>query len=254
MSRWQEMDLGIKSQRTTYHSFPLRLVKRCQVLLDMAARNNVTASQTTPLIWPHLLVWERLAGPAEIENAFRQLTNESVALGYRSLPGGCAPSILWLTGLASQRFSDLLACCVLWTVLVALCNELCSLYAKVGGRICLQKQHWRWFPLSFFTSFCPSSSLSSLYPPLLSLLSCPPHPTIHTNTKTPYTSRFHITHCLLFSVLHPPPLVLSRRLSLLCGLIPTRGLFSFFCIVTTWLMQFLQKAIIVSRRAEPHTR
>lgn len=127
------------------------------------------------------------------------------------------------------------------TCLLVVSYGLCSrhyvmssaLYAKVGGRICLQKQHRRWFPLSFFTSFCPSSSLPSLYPPLLSLLSCPPHPTIHTNTKTPYTSRFHITHCLLFSVLHPPPLVLSRRLSLLCGLIPTRGLFSFFCIVTT---------------------
>lgn len=56
---WNEASLS-PCQRTTYHSFLLCLVKRCQVLLDMAAWNNVTTSQTTPLIWPHLLVWELL--------------------------------------------------------------------------------------------------------------------------------------------------------------------------------------------------
>lgn len=189
----------------------------------MAAQNNVTASQTTPLLWPHLLVWERLADPAETENAFRQQTNESVALGYRSLAGGCAPSILWLTDLALQPFQT---CLLFVSFGLCLWHYVMSsaLDAKLGGRICLQKQHWRRFPLplylllSVFLSVKPLSLLSPL-------LSCPPRPTNHTHTKTPYTSRFHITHCLLFSVL-PPPLVLSRRLSLLCELIPTRGLFS----------------------------
>lgn len=169
----------------------------------MAARNNVTASQTTPLIWPHLLVWERLAGPAEIENAFRQLTNESVALGYRSLPGGCAPSILWLTGLASQRFSDLLACRVLWTVLAALCNELCSLckgrwmdlFTKTTSA--LVPSLLLYVLLSVFLSVKPLSPLAP--PPLLP--SPPYHPYEHKDTVYIQVSYYSLPLVLC----SPPP-------------------------------------------------
>lgn len=230
MSRWQEMDLGIKSQRTTYHSFSLRLVKRCQVLLDMAARNNVTASHTTPLIWPHLLVWERLAGPAEIENAFRQLTNESVALGYRSLPGGCAPSILWLTGLASQRFSDLLACRVLWTALAALCNELCSLckgrwtdlFTKTTS--VLVPSLLLYVLLSVFLSVKPLSSPCSSSSPALPTL-----PPIRTQRHRIHPGFILLTaSCSLFST--PHPLSFHADCPSFVGLFQRGGFFPFFVL------------------------
>lgn len=198
------MYLGIKSQRTTYHSFPLCLVKRCQVLLDMAAQNNVTASQTTPLIWPHLLVWERLSGPAEVENAFWQLTNESVALGYRSLPGGCAPSVLWVTDLPLQLFSDLLACRVFRTVLAALCNEL--------GSLC----KGRWTDLFTKTTLAvvPSPSLPSsvrlplcqtLIPPSSSPLSPSPSYQPYKHKDTVYIQVSYYSLPLVPCFLNPQP-------------------------------------------------
>lgn len=79
-----------------------------------------------------------------------------------------------------------------------------ALYAKVGGRICLQKQRRRWFPLSFFTSFCPSSSLSSLYPPLAlpPLLPSPPfHPYEHKDTVYIQVSYYSLPLVLC----SPPP-------------------------------------------------
>lgn len=129
------------------------------------------------------------------------------------------------SGFAAQ--TCLLACRVFWTVLAALCNELVSLckgrWTDLFTKTTLVQVPAPPLASSVCLSLCQTFMPPSTFPML-------PSPTKHANKKTPYTSRYPITHCLLFPVLHPPPLVLSRRLSLLCGLIPTR---TPFYIVTT---------------------
>lgn len=212
----------------------------------MAACNIVTASQTTLLIWPHLLVWKSLAGPAETENVFWQLPNETVTLGYRSLLIGSVHPyydlVVQQTTLG-QPWANIIVSldCVPHYIMTTASMQ------KVGG----------WNDCNLFMNNCESKTTSTLclfaFLPLSLFLSSlliflHHHPPLPPCPPMSYTSRFHITQRFFF--LFSPTLVPSHWLCLLCMLIPTRAL----CIVTTWLMQFLQKAIIVSRRAEPHTR
>lgn len=200
-------------------------------------------------------------GPAEIENAFRQQTNELVALGYRSLPGGCAPSILWLTELAFAALSFQTRSLV---VSFGLCSQRyvtsSALYAKgrwtdlftkttlVAGSLSFT------FLLSVFLSVKPRSPPSSCPPP--------PSPSYQPHKDTVY---IQVSYYSLPLVPCSPPPSRPHHTPTPCPFTPTvpplwaysnEGAFppTPFCIVTTWLMQFLQKAIIVSRRAEPHTR
>lgn len=79
-----------------------------------------------------------------------------------------------------------------------------SLYAKVGGWICLQKQHCA-CSLSFFSFLCLSFPLSNLYP--FSTLSCPPLPillTIKTQRHSIHPGIILLTaSCSLFSSPYP---------------------------------------------------
>lgn len=217
---WNKMSLST-CHRTTYQSFLLGFVEHCQVVLDMAARNNVPTSPSTLLIWPHLLVWELLVGPAETENVFWQLTNETLTLGHRSLLIGCTPSILWLSGLSFWSLAALSQYYCVFGLCATLCNDH-SFYAKVGCWDgcnllmcnCENKNKTTsaatvFLPTCLPLSFFQSSRLIFLYP-----------------TATTTTTKHHIrpgfilltAPCCLFSpALPPPPLSLHTNcLSFVC--------------------------------------